>query len=124
MKFHVLVVLAALGILGTAHAREGDNHGNHGDLKPWFDQLASKHGLCCSFADGEIVKEVDWDTQTGPDGKVHYRVFLDGAWIVVDDDAVITEPNRFGQAVVWPLRYPAEHGKVYGIRCFLPGAGT
>jgi len=38
-------------------------------LKPWFDRLASGKGLCCSFADGVSVQDVDWDTQDG-----HYRV--------------------------------------------------
>ena len=38
-------------------------------LKPWFDRLASGRGLCCSFADGFSVQDVDWDTQDG-----HYRV--------------------------------------------------
>jgi hypothetical protein len=40
-------------------------------LKPWFDRLASGKGLCCSFADGFSVQDVDWDTQDG-----HYRVRL------------------------------------------------
>ena len=31
-------------------------------LKAWFDQLASGKGLCCSFADGVSVQDVDWDT--------------------------------------------------------------
>jgi hypothetical protein len=34
-------------------------------LKSWFDQLASGKGLCCSFADGFRVDNVDWDS--------HYR---------------------------------------------------
>ena len=31
-------------------------------LKPWFDRLASKKGLCCSFADGVRVcaRELKW----------------------------------------------------------------
>jgi hypothetical protein len=47
-------------------------------------------------------------------------VKLDGDWIVVDDSAVITEPNRIGRTMVWPL-------KLYGetaIRCFMPGGGA
>jgi len=60
-------------------------------LKPWFDRLASKKGLCCSFADGVRVQDVDWDTQDG-----HYRVRIYGQWLVVPDAAVVTEPNRFG----------------------------
>jgi hypothetical protein len=85
-------------------------------LKQWFDQLASRNGLCCSFADGFKIEDVDWDTQDG-----HYRVRLHGEWIVVPDPAVVTEPNRFGPAVVWP--YQDVHGNTQ-IRCFIPGSGA
>lgn len=98
-------------------------------LKPWFDQLSSKKGLCCSFADGYKVENVDWDTISAGgiyadaqgNATVHYRVRLEGQWIIVPDAALVTEPNRFGPAVVWPYR-DAE-GKTQ-IRCFLPGAGA
>lgn len=92
--------------------------------KEWWDGLASGKGLCCSFADGEKVEDVDWDTQrdaNADDGEVHYRVRLQGKWIDVPPAAVITEPNRFGPSVVWPY-VDAEHNTQ--IRCFLPGAGT
>jgi hypothetical protein len=85
-------------------------------LKPWFDRLASGNGLCCSFADGVTVEDVDWDTQDG-----HYRVRIYGQWIVVPDAAVVTEPNRFGPTVVWPYR---DSDGTTQIRCFMPGAGT
>jgi hypothetical protein len=85
-------------------------------LKPWFDRLASGKGLCCSFADGVSVQDVDWDTQDG-----QYRVRIYGQWFVVPDDAVVAEPNRFGPAVVWP--YNDRYGNTQ-IRCFMPGAGS
>jgi len=85
-------------------------------LKQWFDQLASGKGLCCSFADGASVQDVDWDTQDG-----RYRVRLNGEWIVVPDVAVVKEPNRFGPAVVWP--YKDATGTTQ-IRCFIPGSGA
>jgi hypothetical protein len=85
-------------------------------LKEWFDRLASRNGLCCAFADGVSVQDVDWDTQDG-----HYRVRIQGEWIMVPDAAVVTEPNRFGPAVVWP--YNDRYGNTQ-IRCFMPGAGT
>jgi hypothetical protein len=47
---------------------------NH--LHAWFDQLASGKGLCCSFADGVKVEDVDWDTLDG-----RYRVRLHGEWV-------------------------------------------
>jgi hypothetical protein len=85
-------------------------------LKPWFDRLASGKGLCCSFADGFSVQDVDWDTQDG-----HYRARIYGQWFVVPDDAVVAEPNRFGPAVVWP--YNDRYGNTQ-IRCFMAGAGS
>jgi hypothetical protein len=85
-------------------------------LHAWFDHLASGKGLCCSFADGVSIQDVNWDTQEG-----HYRVRLYGEWILVPDDAVVTEPNKFGLAVVWP--YMDTDGQTR-IRCFLPGSGT
>jgi hypothetical protein len=39
------------------------------DLNNWFDHLASGKGLCCSFADGFAVSDVDWESKDG-----HYRV--------------------------------------------------
>jgi hypothetical protein len=84
-------------------------------LKPWFDRLASGRGLCCSFADGVSVQDVDWDTLDG-----HYRVRIYGQWLVVPDAAVVTEPNRFGPAVVWPYR---DTDGTTQIRCFMPGPG-
>lgn len=87
------------------------------DLNNWFAGLTSKKGMCCSFADGVALTDIQWDITN--DG--HYRVFLDNQWVRVPDDAVLTEPNRYGQAVVWPYRGP-EPG--IQIRCFMPGAGT
>jgi hypothetical protein len=85
-------------------------------LKDWFDHLASDKGMCCSFADGFSVSDVDWEMQNG-----HYRVLLHGEWIDVPDTAVVTGPNRSGRAVVWP--YMDNKGNT-NIRCFLPGAGA
>jgi len=49
-----------------------------------------------------------------------YSVRLDGEWIDVPDEAVITEPNRIGRTMVWPLR-----GYLgLTIRCFMPGSMT
>jgi hypothetical protein len=96
-------------------ARDDGRYAND-PLHAWFDQLASGKGLCCSFADGVSVRDVDWDTKEG-----RYRVRLHEEWIVVPENAVVTEPNRFGPAVVWP--YMDAEGATQ-IRCFLPGAGA
>ncbi|MGA7805075.1 hypothetical protein [Bradyrhizobium sp.] len=84
-------------------------------LKAWFDSLRSNKGLCCSVADGFAVSDPDWESRNG-----HYRVRLDGKWLDVPDDAVITEPNRFGRTMVWPIR----DSLGTSIRCFMPGAMT
>jgi hypothetical protein len=110
------VVLALFDSTIVAWPRDLDGRYANSPLKQWFDQLASGKGMCCSFADGFKVEDVDWDTQDG-----RYRVQLHGQWIVVPDSAVVPEPNRFGPAVVWP--YMDARG-VMQIRCFLPGAGT
>jgi hypothetical protein len=85
----------------------------HPELNEWFNRLASGRGLCCSFADGFAVSDVDWESKDG-----HYRVRLENNWIDVPDDALITEPNRVGRTMVWPLRFD---GQIL-IRCFMPGS--
>ena len=107
------VVLACF--FGGVTARDRDGRYDHSPLKQWFDHLASGRGLCCSMADGETVADPDWDSKDG-----HYRVRLDGAWIDVPDDALITEPNLFGRTMVWPVRWIVENKIV--IRCFMPGS--
>lgn len=114
-----VLAIAALCMLvfvpKSVSARDDGQFGSS-PLKAWFDKLASGKGLCCSFADGASVEDVDWDTQNG-----RYRVRLNGQWIPVPDAALVTEPNRFGPAVVWP--YQDANGATQ-IRCFLPGGGA
>ena len=111
--FWVAVFSASLTI--SAESRDDGRYANS-DLKPWFDSLASGNGLCCSFADGLALKDVDWDTQDG-----HYRVRIEGEWVDVPEKATITQPNKFGAAVVWPWKN--SEGK-WQVRCFIPGSGA
>jgi hypothetical protein len=46
-----------------------------------------------------LITDVDWEVAGG-----HYRVRLGGLWLAVPQRALVTEPNRFGPAVVWPYR--------------------
>ena len=110
----VAMCMSAL-VSNSVAARDDGRYANE-PLHAWFDQLASGKGLCCSFADGVKVEDVDWDTLEG-----RYRVRLHGQWIFVPEAALVTEPNRFGPAVVWP--YMDSEGATQ-IRCFLPGAGA
>jgi hypothetical protein len=79
-------------------------------LRAWFNALKSGKGPCCSDADGSVISDADWESGNG-----HYRVRIDGEWVNVPDEAVITEPNRVGRTMVWPIRdgvgglYPLFH---------------
>ena len=115
--FTFTVVALCMLVFGPSRvSAHDDGRYANSPLKPWFDQLASGKGLCCSFADGVKVENVDWDTQDG-----RYRVRLNGQWVIVPDSALVTEPNRFGPAVVWP--YQDGDGATQ-VRCFMPGAGA
>jgi hypothetical protein len=112
---NLLAILIAGPALFTAELVSARDDGRYANspLKPWFDTLKSGKGLCCSVADGIVISDPDWESKDG-----HYRVRLDGEWIDVPDEAVITEPNRAGRTMVWPLRGPVGTS----IRCFLPGS--
>ena len=85
-----LAVITILWIAGlvpsTLYARD-DGRFTNSPLKEWFDRLASRNGLCCAFADGVSVQDVDWDSQEG-----HYRVRIYGQWFVVADVTVVIVP--------------------------------
>jgi hypothetical protein len=109
----LLVALAAPA--SQARDLDGRYAAQNPELHKWFESLRSGKGPCCSDADGSAVSDVDWETANG-----HYRVRLDGEWVDVPDEAVITEPNRIGRTMVWPIR-----GYLgISIRCFMPGSMT
>jgi hypothetical protein len=112
-----LVLLPSLLAAPSMHARDLDGRyaAQNPELHQWFEGLRSGKGPCCSDADGSAVSDVDWETAGG-----HYRVRLDGVWLDVPDEAVITEPNRIGRTMVWPIKgYLGT-----SIRCFMPGSMT
>jgi hypothetical protein len=110
------LAIVLLALASDGHARDRGQFANSNpELKSWFEGLKSGKGPCCSDADGTAVSDVDWESSNG-----HYRVRLEGEWIDVPDEAVITEPNRIGRTMVWPLRgYMG-----VSIRCFMPGSMT
>ncbi|WP_454620285.1 hypothetical protein [Bradyrhizobium cenepequi] len=113
VRTSVLTILLVVPT-GTTMARDDGRYSNS-PLKPWFDSLKSKLGPCCSDADGVAVADPDWESKDG-----HYRVRLEGQWIMVPDEAVITEPNRAGRTMVWPMKGSTG----ITIRCFMPGSMT
>jgi hypothetical protein len=110
----IIFAFLLLPLSGSALARDDGRYANS-PLKSWFDSLHSAKGPCCSDADGASVADADWDTLKG-----HFRVRLEGEWVEVPDDAVITEPNRAGRTMVW-IMYRDGHPVV---RCFIPGSMT
>jgi hypothetical protein len=56
-------------VLVTAEARDLEGRYTNSPLKPWFDQLRSRNGICCSSADGYVLEDPDWESEKG-----HYRV--------------------------------------------------
>lgn len=111
---HTLLI-TALMTPNLSFGRDLDGRYANSPLKPWFDSLKSKKGPCCSDADGYVVKDADWKSVND-----QYKVFIEGEWHDVPEDAVITEPNLFGRTMVWPI-------KGWGgltIRCFMPGPMT
>ncbi len=115
-----LTIVAAMLLMAPwphlGHARDNGQYANSNpELKSWFESLQSGKGPCCSDADGTAVSDVDWESSHG-----HYRVRLDGEWVDVPDDAVITVPNRVGRTMVWPMY---RDGKMTP-RCFMPGSMT
>jgi hypothetical protein len=121
-----LAVFALAASVG--HARDRGQFANtNADLKAWFDGLRSGKGPCCSDADGSALSDTDWESKDG-----HYRVrlpryasALEGqpqelVWVDVPAEAVISEPNRVGRTMVWPI-----YGYMgVSIRCFMPGSMT
>ena len=105
-------LLLVLMVMSTSAPGHDDGRYADSPLKSWFESLQSEFGQCCTNADGYIVSEPDWESDSG-----HYRVRIDGEWVVVPDGAVITQPNRAGRTIVWK-HYIDGHPRV---RCFIPG---
>ena len=120
----VVTLAGSLGVhfllLGDAVARDLDGRYANSPLKGWFESLRSRKGPCCSDADGTALSDIDWDMKDG-----RYRVRIEGQWWTVPEEAVVTEPNRVGRTMVWPVYYrELNTGLRIDVRCFLPGSMT
>jgi hypothetical protein len=119
----VVVFLFYLTFFTSSYARNPDgSYSVNPQLHAWFEGLTNrKKNPCCSMADGQSIATDDW----GMEGD-HYWVRLNGKKIIVPDEALVTEPNKFGPAVVWPYfgtNYDGSNNRDdIRVRCFLPGA--
>jgi hypothetical protein len=90
----IMVFGMVLIFVGTAFAHDHKRP----ELNGWFRSLKSPGGgYCCDGSDGMRLDDVDWESK---DGK--YRVRIEGKWVDVPPDSVITDPNLAGTAMVWP----------------------
>jgi len=114
------VFAAILLAFQSAYARDPDGRFANSPLKPWFEKLSSGKGPCCSDADGSVVLDSDWETKDG-----HYRVRIKDKWWDVPTESVVTEPNKIGRTMVWPVYFwKLDSLDRVEIRCFMPGAMT
>jgi hypothetical protein len=115
VRFPLLLAAAVILVRDPTGKWAGD------PLQPWFESLRNKTGqYCCTRADGHPLDEGEWDIKQNS-----YRVFLEGEWTVVPDDAVILGPNKLGKAIVWvwpPEIRGADVSKQ--ILCFIPVSGV
>jgi hypothetical protein len=121
----IIMVGVMLSIFTIARAHDHE----HPELNSWYEGLRSGKGPCCDGSDATKLKDVEWQTQNLAHS--HYKVLLpaqpiinpdapSGAmvWVDVPDEAVLTEPNKVGETLVWPLwNYQG-----VSVRCFMPGS--
>jgi len=111
-RFSAVFVVILL-FLQSAYARDPDGRFANSPLKPWFEKLSSSKGPCCSDADGSVVLDSDWET----------NVRIKDKWWDVPAEAVITEPNKVGRTMVWPIYFWNGNSlDRVDIRCFMPGS--
>ena len=115
----LIITLIALGLMLDPAPAHDKTHPVTPQQKSWFDSLKSNKGPCCADADGNVLQDSDWESKDG-----HYRVFIEGQWFAVPDEAVLKQPNMYGPTMVWgyPIRTTKELR--YEILCFIPGMMT
>ena len=107
----LVICVATLSISTVGRARGHDHQ--HPELNGWYESLHSGKGPCCDGTDANRVDDADWETKDG-----HYRVRIDGEWVDVPNEAIVSGPNYAGRAMVWPY-YLNGHPTA---RCFIPGS--
>ena len=105
-------MLLAVAMISLSASYAHDH--NRPELNGWFRSLQSQGlNICCDGSDAKSIEDPDWENNSG-----RYRVRLEGQWFDVPDTAVVTVPNKYGRALVWPIY---QNGYPIMIRCFMPG---
>lgn len=128
------ITFISLIVLALAISQAYPHDALHPELNGWMKTLTNQRkGMCCDGSDALHLRDVDWETQNktglknsyGGSFDSHYRVRVPATsiddknmvWVDVDDDALVTEPNKDGSTLVWPTYgYAGIH-----ITCFMPG---
>lgn len=114
----IIVLLLLIAPLAAAIAHD---HAN-ADLDSWYRGLKSDGGgPCCDGPEVDALKleDPDWDVTADPANP--YKVRMEGEWKLVPLARVVKDPNRAGQAIVWPGAFV---NGVREVRCFIPGSGA
>jgi hypothetical protein len=108
----VLAALLTAAFFAPAFSRDLDGRYANSPNHDWISHLKNQNGmLCCEEAEGHRLEDVDWRGEA--DGT--YSVRLNGEWVKISKEQIVTEPNRIGSAMVWVWQNQ--------ITCFIPGAG-
>ncbi len=122
---------------------------DHPELDNWMSglKIPGSSATCCSSIDGSTLAAEDYFSldearpedvakcrlttyrMPGQQEKNSYCVHLFDQWWLVPERAVLLEPNKYGQAIVWgSWGWETVDGvsrkTVSFFRCFMPGAGT
>ena len=98
MGKYVLTIALFVSLGRSAFARDDGRYAND-PLKDWFDHLASDKGMCCSFADGLSVSDVDWDMQDG-----HYGCWFGPVTTAVSGTSIHSPCSRLNGAPRQPFQ--------------------
>jgi hypothetical protein len=115
--FTAAMIVLLIGLIFYPALVRAHDHGRPG-LDSWYQGLKSKGGgPCCDGPgkDATHLADADWESKDG-----RYRVRVEGEWLDVPNDTVLTEPNRDGRTLVWI--YHANGRPI--VRCFIPGMMT
>jgi hypothetical protein len=105
---------AMLSISSIGHVRGHDYR--HPELNGWYESLHSGKGPCCNGSEAKRVDDADWESKEG-----HYRVRIDGEWVEVPNEAVVSGPklrwSHDGVALLhkWSSEGALLHGRTHGV---------
>ena len=95
-------------------------HTHDGLHDDWLKSLRNGNKQsCCVGSEAFSVQDPDWE-MNGTIGTYRVRQSTQHQWLTVPKEALVTDVNRLGTAMVWPT-YDAS-GTWTSIRCFMPGS--